>query len=360
MSLHPASVAESNVKFNNNPFSLLGRNMRGVSFIAASSGIGQKKIGVHQGPMHVLSDAFVHSLRATWKEVEVAEAKEVRMQSLWDPAVQPKSVMSSPHHPMSVRATCEAVRVLVERAIYRNFFPCMVGGDHCLAMGSIAAVAKRFPDLCVIWVDAHADVNTPYTSGSGNMHGMPVAALLGLDGMTVAPGFESHPFKCLTPDRVGYIGLRDVDEGETAIMKQLGISDSAFTADDVKRDGIRSIIERVIDRINPRRNRPIHLSFDVDGVDPLYMPSTGTTVHKGLSMEDALQIFRAVKHSGLLVGCDLVEVNPHLGNQEAVEVTVANSQLLLRELLQPELQNAKAALAMPPQQPKQKKLQSKL
>lgn len=336
---HLPTSDTDNIKFKNQPFPLIGRGMRGVSFVKAKSGIGQKQGGVHEGPDRVLSEAFLASLRETWKEVEVAEAKEVRLDC---PKMEHPNAKA--HYPTSVRATCEAVRAMTERAAFRDFFPVMVGGDHCLAMGSIAAVAKKHPEVCIIWVDAHADVNTVLTSDTGSMHGMPVAALLGLDGMAHAPGFESHPFRCMTPDRVGYIGLRNVDDGEKTIMKQLGMYDAAYTAAEVKKYGIATVVESVLNKINPTRSRPVHLSFDVDGIDPIFMPSTGTAVSSGLTMEDALYIFRHVKQSGLLVGCDLVEVNPRLATPDHVNVTVHNAQMLLRELLTPGTQDPRAAL----------------
>lgn len=133
--------------------------------------------------------------------------------------------------------------------------------------------SRQYPDACVIWVDAHADINTPETTESGNIHGMPVAFLLGL-GEPVPEFSWIKPI--LTPQRIVYIGLRDVDAGEKRILREHGIK--AFSMHEVDKYGIGRVVEMALDHVNPSRDKPIHLSFDVDALDPTVAPSTGTPV----------------------------------------------------------------------------------
>ncbi|VDH90705.1 arginase [Mytilus galloprovincialis] len=164
-----------------------------------------------------------------------------------------------------------------------------LGGDHSMAIGTIYGQHQVQPDQVVLWIDAHADINTPLTSGSGNMHGMPLSFLVKeLDPyLPKIPGFEFVK-PCLTAKDIAYIGLRDVDPGE-------------------------------------RGKRPIHLSFDVDSLDPSLAPSTGTPVLGGLSLREGLYIAEEVANTGRLSVIDVAEVNPSLGSEQDVETTVKNT-----------------------------------
>ena len=138
-------------------------------------------------------------------------------------------------------------------------------------------VRSKYPDACLIWIDAHADINTVESTDSGNLHGMPVSFLLGLPGND--PVAQS-PFGWLKPvlkaNKLVYIGLRDVDNGEKKILRDHGIK--AFSMHDVDKHGIGKVVELALDHVNPKRDLPIHLSFDVDALDPSVAPSTGTPV----------------------------------------------------------------------------------
>lgn len=175
------------------------------------------------------------------------------------------------------------------------------------------------PEACLIWIDAHADINTISTTESGNLHGMPVSFLLGLNTpdqiqALSAPSASSNqtepaPFSWiepgkLTPDRLVYIGLRDLDQGERRILKELKIK--CFTMHDVDKYGIGRVMELALDHVNPGRDRPIHLSFDVDALDPTVAPSTGTPVRGGLTFREGHYICEAVYETGLLVALDIM------------------------------------------------------
>ena len=184
-----------------------------------------------------------------------------------------------------------------------------LGGDHSIAIGTIAATAKAVrerlgKEIAVVWVDAHADINTPHSSGSGNIHGMPVSYLAGL---STAPAENPDVFGWLTAahlinvKKLVYIGLRDVDRVEKLILKENGIK--AFSMHDVDRHGIGKVMDMALEYIG---DTPIHLSFDVDALDPMWAPSTGTPVRGGLTLREGDFICECVHETGLLVAMDLV------------------------------------------------------
>ncbi|CAB1335670.1 unnamed protein product [Coregonus sp. 'balchen'] len=208
--------------------------------------------------------------------------------------------------PRTVGRANKLLSSAVSNAVGAGHTTIVLGGDHSLAIGSVEGHAQQCPDLCLIWVDAHADINTPLTSPSGNLHGQSVAFMLKelQNKMPELPGFSwMKPFHS-AKDLV-YIGLRDVDPGEYDILKDLGVQ--YFTMRDIDRLGIQRVMEVTFDHLLSRKQRPIHLSFDIDAMDPSLAPATGTPVN-----------------GGLLSVMDLVEVNPALGaSREAVEITAS-------------------------------------
>lgn len=203
---------------------------------------------------------------------------------------------------------------------------------------------RAHPTACVIWIDAHADINTPSTTDSGNIHGMPVAFLLGIAGSVPEFNWVKPVLKA---NKLVYIGLRDVDAGEKRILKENGIK--AFSMHEVDRYGIGKVVEMALDAVNPNRDLPIHLSFDVDALDPSVAPSTGTPVRGGLTFREGHYICEAIHETGLLVAFDLMvqsylpcdhhyliglqEVNPSLADEESVKQTVAVGCSLVRSAL---------------------------
>lgn len=189
-----------------------------------------------------------------------------------------------------------------------------LGGDHSIAIGTVGGTARAVRErlgreVAVIWVDAHADINTPETSGSGNVHGMPVAFLTGLASEDKEEyfGWLGEEGR-LSTRKLVYIGLRDVDPGEKRILREHGIK--AFSMFDIDRHGIGRVMEMALAHIGS--DTPIHLSFDVDALDPMWAPSTGTPVRGGLTLREGDYIAECVHETGSLVAMDLVEVNPQL------------------------------------------------
>lgn len=200
----------------------------------------------------------------------------------------------------------------VATSLQAGHFPLVLGGDHSVALGSIHGAAKR-RKLGVLWVDAHADFNTPETTPSGNIHGMPLAALCGLgDPRLTALWDESVPV--LDPQRVAVIGARDLDPGEKRNLKQAGVM--VMGMEQIDRLGMVQAVEKAIERIS-REVDAIFLSFDMDSLDPRHAPGVGTPVPGGLTYREAHLVCELVAETGKLIGLDLVEVNPILDVQNA-------------------------------------------
>lgn len=219
-----------------------------------------------------------------------------------------------------------------------------LGGDHSIAMGSIAGIAQKYPDVAVLWIDAHADINTPKTTASGNLHGCPVAFLLQHPDCRNVRGFDWMQEEAkkldprsggsfLTPNRIGYLGLRDVEAGERRLLKELDIAAAFMT--DISRcpEGILGCLKRVLQRIDPKDTRPLFVSFDIDGIDPRWAPSTGTPVDRGITLSEALDVCKYLKGTGRVVGMDLVEVNPEIGSKTDQQLTVSTALKVIQTLM---------------------------
>ena len=208
-------------------------------------------------------------------------------------------------------------------------FCLVLGGDHTIGAGSLAGLLSVHPDAGVIWVDAHADINTPAGSESGNMHGMPISFLMeGMVDTLKLPGFEwlaNGP--TMKPDQLVYIGLRDIDNFERSVIREKQIK--AFTMQDVDRHGIGKVMEMALDHLSTKKERPIHVSYDIDAVDPLIAPSTGTRVRGGLTWREANYVAEAVAETNMMVGLDMVEVNATLAPGVGAQITVDMALMLI-------------------------------
>ena len=211
---------------------------------------------------------------------------------------------------LTLGGMCKKLRDMCKASAEAGGFTLILGGDHGLATGSIAGMKAAYPDLKVLWIDAHADCNIPEGSPSGNYHGMPVAHLLGWMGEGTVPGFDWLK-PCLKSEDIVYIGLRDIDEFERKMLKKHNIK--IFDMDDVTELGIGGVMKEVISYFNSDgKDHPIHVSFDIDAVDPAYAPQTGTKARGGLTDREAHFILRKLVKTGNVVSIDLGEVNPEL------------------------------------------------
>jgi arginase len=214
-----------------------------------------------------------------------------------------------------IAAVCET---LYERSLLsfeQGALPLVLGGDHSLAAGSVAAAAQwarvsRTRPIGLLWVDAHGDMNTPATSPSGNVHGMPLAALLGPEPSELAQIGGWSP-KVL-PGHTVLLGIRNLDEREKAAVRGSGVH--VFTMKDIDRHGIASIAEQAVS-LAGAGTAGVHVSFDLDACDPMIAPGVGTPVRGGLNYREAHMLMEIVADSGRLTSLDMVEVNPILDTQ---------------------------------------------
>ena len=189
-------------------------------------------------------------------------------------------------------------------------FPLVLGGDHSLSLGSIRGAA-RARKLGLIWIDAHADFNTDRTTPSGNIHGMPLAALCGLGDLRLTQLWEETA-PVLDPRRVAVVAARDLDPGEKANLLEAGVM--VMGMEQIDRIGMTAAVERAIERVSQETDG-LYLSFDMDAMDPRHAPGVGTPVAAGLTQREGHVACELVGETGKLVGMDIVEVNPILDLQ---------------------------------------------
>ena len=204
---------------------------------------------------------------------------------------------------------CRRLCDQAEQSIAEDCLPLVLGGDHSVAIGTIAGAASHFHHrgerMGVIWVDAHTDMNTPETTPSGNIHGMPLAVSLGY-GATALTGIGASEQK-VNPEDTVLIGIRSIDETEKALVKDSGIT--VFTMRDIDERGMWTIIREAI-HIATRKTTGLHLSFDVDSLDPKLAPGVGTPVSGGLTYREAHLLMESIADSGSLTSLEVVEINP--------------------------------------------------
>ncbi len=200
----------------------------------------------------------------------------------------------------------DAVREDVKNVLDYGNQVIVLGGDHSIAMGSISGVLSNYPNVGVIWFDAHTDINTEATSPSGNAHGMPLAALMGLCKSGI-----NNKDHLLNPQNVYWVGARSIDDGEKEMIRRLGIEGHVYTAEKVHQIGMETVMHQIRTSFQDNGVEYLHLSFDVDGMDPLIVPATGTPVEAGLN-EIECDAFIAELSEGMpqLVSMDFVEYNP--------------------------------------------------
>ncbi|RLV91696.1 Arginase [Spathaspora sp. JA1] len=282
-----------------------------ATIITAPFSGGQPKGGVELGPEYILDAGFEKQISSLGWETTTLHPLE---------STNFESVKSDDKDDYGIKNTeiVSACGKLIYDAVYKSLndgrLAITVGGDHSIGTATVGASLSHNPNTCVIWVDAHADINTPKTTDSGNLHGCPLSFLMGIDSDSYPPEFSWVP-QILKPGKLVYIGLRDVDEEEKKILREYNIP--AFSMYHVDKYGIGKVVEMALDKVNPNRDCPIHLSFDVDAIDPSFVPATGTRVEGGLSLREGLFVAEEVAMTGLLNSLDIVETNPMLAETEA-------------------------------------------
>ena len=210
-----------------------------------------------------------------------------------------------------ILAVCEDLAEATASVLARGETPLVIGGDHSIAMGTVSGVSahlsKRGETLGLLWFDAHGDMNLPGTSPSGNIHGMPLAHLLGKGDAELSSILGMHP--AVTPDNVALIGIRDIDDVEREIVNSSGIS--AFTMHDIDKLGMGEVSRRALEVVN-NGTAGFHISFDLDGCDPDVIPGSGTLVAGGVSFREAHFLLEECAMDGRITSMEVVELNPFL------------------------------------------------
>lgn len=285
-----------------------------VEIIGAPSTFGQRKLGVNLGPDAIRYAGIVARIEAiglTVKDSGNINVPELNLNKF-------NSEQQGLRNLEEIIETSETLSQSVSNSLSNNHFPLILGGDHSIAIGSISGVSKHYENLGVIWYDAHGDLNIPEESPSGNIHGMPLRILAG-DGDDKLVNIANYAPK-IKPENIVLIGMRDLDVGERQYIKDNNIK--TYTMAEVDRYGIKQVIEETIDYLKEKTDG-IHLSLDVDALDPVETPGTGTRVLGGLTYRESHFALELLHNSNLVTSMDLVEVNPLIDhNNDTAEQAV--------------------------------------
>ena len=279
------------------------QTLQPVAVIGAGLDLGAGRRGVDMGPSAIryagLDDRIAELGRQCEDrgDVETAVAEAT---SVGDERVR---------YLREIKAACERIAGLVAQAAEDGYLPLVLGGDHSVALGTLGGLARARGPGGVLWLDAHGDLNRPETSPSGNVHGMPLAAALGLAG----PEFESdaYPLPAVDSRRVALVGVRSLDPGERELLAELDAR--VFTMSDLDRVGVEPAMREALDHV--AGDGFVHVSLDMDVVDPDVAPGVGTPVRGGLSYREAHLAMELVAESGAVGSLEVVEVNPILDRE---------------------------------------------
>jgi arginase len=287
--------------------------------------LGQSRRGVDMGPSAVRVAGLEARLEALGHIVEDGGNVAVAL------AEQKKEGDPKAKYLKEITATCTKHAEMVVKTLEAGKFPLVLGGDHSVAAGTVAGVAEFFRQqrrvqeqkIGLIWIDAHADINTPETSPSGNVHGMPLAAIMGLGPAELANIYNFSPK--VHPENCVLVGVRDIDAREKENIKETGIE--VYTMRDIDERGMRTVIEEAL-RIAGRGTAGYHVSLDMDWIDPEDAPGVGTPVRGGASYREAHLAMEIIADHGRMVSFEIVEVNPVIDEHNrtadlAVELTLS-------------------------------------
>lgn len=276
-----------------------------VRLVGVPMDLGAGRRGVDMGPSAIRIAGVGPGLRALGYSVEDDGDVGVPAPESRDPGPTNARYLEPVYH------VCNRLRLRVRRTMEAGEVPLVMGGDHSIAIGTVTGVAEFFRGreqrLGLIWVDAHADMNTPESSPTGNVHGMPLAALLGMGEPRLVEmgGFWPKVDKA----NVCLIGIRNLDDAEKEIVRRSGIH--AYTMRDLDERGMRSVIQEAIGHAS-EGTAGFHVSFDLDAMDPRDVPGTGTPVKGGISWREANLLVENIADSGRMTSLEVTELNPVL------------------------------------------------
>ena len=272
-----------------------------VAIIGAGLDLGAGRRGVDMGPSAIRYAGLSQRLEQLGREV--SDWGDIR-----SPVPEATDEGSETCRYLGpIKQACEKVAALVDDAAGQGLLPLVLGGDHSIAMGTLGGMAKSRGAGGALWIDAHGDLNRPSTSPSGNVHGMPLAAAFGAAGDV----FESDVYPTPSVARAALVGVRSLDPGERELIKELDVR--VFTMSDLDRLGIERVLAEALEFL--AETSFLHVSLDLDAVDPMFAPGVGTPVRGGLSYREAHLALELVAESGRLDSIEVVEVNPILDRE---------------------------------------------
>lgn len=299
-------------------------NKLNVSIIGVPTDYGQTRRGVDMGPSAIRYAGVVERLEAIGHVVH--DQGDIRVSQKLDGTIVDKQLLNLEE----VIDVSTSLANSVNGAIEQKKFPLVLGGDHSIAIGTLAGLGEHYKNLGVIWFDAHADLNTPETTPSGNIHGMPLAVSIGLGHERLVNIRNNVPK--IKPENVIIIGARSVDPGERELISQQGIK--VYTMHEVDRLGMTRVMEDALAYLRERDVDGLHLSLDLDGLDPLCTPGVGTPVPGGITYRESHLAMEMLQESGMLTSAEFVEVNPILDEKNrTADVAVALMGSLFGETL---------------------------
>jgi arginase len=286
--------------------------LKTVNIIGFPMDLGSGRRGVDMGPSAIrIAGIEKRLLKLGYKVVDSGDifVQNMERQNLKTLGTNPKLK----YLPEIIKTT-KILAKKVEKVLSQGQFPLCLGGDHSMAIGSIAGISsycrKNKLKMGVIWIDAHADMNTDKTSPSGNIHGMPLAASLGIGNDKLVNFYDFSPK--IKPENCALIGIRSIDNLEKENIKKLGLT--VYTMNDIDKLGIHRIIAKVLKQFKENVDH-LHVSFDLDSVDPLVVPGVGTPVPGGLSFREAHLIMESIAECQCMSSLEVTEVNPILDNR---------------------------------------------
>ena len=288
-----------------------------VGFLGVPMDLGGGRRGVDMGPSAIRIAGLGKKIQELGHEFEDLGNVPVLRSDTKEPKDQSAKYLDS------IANCCRRLKGRIERLIEEGGFPLVVGGDHSIACGTVAGIsnvyARKKKKIGLIWFDAHADMNTPESSPSGNVHGMPLASILGYGPETLTKLGERFPM--VEPEKAVLIGVRDVDPGERALAKECGIT--VFSMRELDILGMDRVMKESL-QIVTHGTAGFHLSFDMDGLDPYEAPGVGTPVTGGVTQREGHLLLEHAAESGKLLGLEFTEINPILDERNrTAEMAVA-------------------------------------
>ncbi|MGM7703532.1 arginase [Pseudalkalibacillus sp. Hm43] len=277
---------------------------KNIGILGVPMDLGQMRRGVDMGPSAMRYAGLIERLENLGYEVEDHGDVEIP---------QREKVASTETNLKNLQGVIEASTRLaegVDKIIQDGHFPLVLGGDHSIAIGTLAGVSKHYDNLGVIWYDAHGDLNTGDTSPSGNIHGMPLAVSLGI-GHEKLKDIGGYGPK-IKPENIVIIGARSLDEGERVLIREKGIK--VFTMHEIDRMGMPKVMEEAIEYVS-KNTDGVHLSLDLDGLDPAEAPGVGTPVLGGISYRESHLAMEMLEEAKIITSAEFVEVNPILDDK---------------------------------------------